>query len=157
MAAGLNRLVALFAAKADEIAVVTGIPDAIAAAAAARVEAFRTESPAALATVDPAATVRALAALLDKLRTSHVAFERASSGWSEADRVSKKQLRWQRQVSFLQITIALVQLGEIDTAVRLPKLTFARRIEEVERVVARMATVHKVVWSFESGPHPVAA
>jgi len=50
-----------------------------------------------------------------------------------------------------------VQLGEIDLAVRLPKLAFARRIEEVERVLARIATAHKVVWSFESGPHPVAA
>jgi hypothetical protein len=157
MAAGLNRLNVLFAAKADEIAVVTGIPEEIATAAAERVQAFRKASPAALAAVDPGGTVRALAALLDRLRTSQVGFERASSGWSDADRLSKKQLRWQRQVSFLQITIALVQLGEIDLAVRLPKLAFARRIEEVERVLARMATVHKVVWSFESGPHPVAA
>jgi hypothetical protein len=157
MSAGLGRLSALFGAKADEIAVVTAIPEAIAAAAAARVQAFRKASPAAMATVDPGATVRELARLLDKLRTAHAGFELASGGWSEADRSSKKQLRWQRQVAFLQITVALAQLGEIDLALRLPKLAFARRIEEVERVVARMATVHKVVWSFESGPHPAAA
>ena len=157
MAAGLGRLAALFTAKADEIAVVTSIPETIAAAAAARVQAFRKSCPAALATVDPGATVRDLAAHLAKLRTAHAAFETAARGWSEADRASKKTLRWQRQVAFLQITIGLVQLGEIDVALRLPKLAFARAIDEVERVLARMASVHKVVWSFESGPHPVAA
>jgi len=157
MAAGLGRLAALFAAKADEIAVVTAIPEAIAAAVAARVQAFRRSSPAALATIDPGATVRALAGQLDQMRTAHTGFERAAGGWSEADRQSKKQLRWQRQVSFLQVTIALAQLGEFELAARLPKMAFARRIEEVQRVLAKMATVHKVVWSFESGPHPVAA
>jgi hypothetical protein len=157
ISAGLGRLSALFAAKADEIAVVTAIPEAIAAAAAARVQAFRKASPAAMATVDPGATVRELAGLLDKLRTAHAGFELASGGWSETDRRSKKELRWQRQVAFLQITIALAQLGEIDLALRLPKLAFARRIEEVQRVLAKMATVHKVVWSFEGGPHPAAA
>jgi hypothetical protein len=157
MEAGLGRLAALMTAKADEIAAVTAIPDAIAAAAAARVQAFRRASPAALATVEPGVTVRELAGQLEKLRTAHTAFETAARGWTDADRQSKKQLRWQRQVAFLQITIGLAQLGEIDLAVRLPKLAFARRIDEVERVLARMVTVHKVVWSFESGPHPVAA
>jgi hypothetical protein len=157
MGAGLGRLAALFAAKADEIAVVTAIPEAIAAAVAARVQAFRKTSPAALATIDPGTTVRALAAQLDRLRTAHAGFERAAGGWSEADRQSKKQLRWQRQVAFLQITIALVQLGEFELGARLPKMAFARRIEEVQRVLAKMASVHKVVWNLESGPHPVAA
>jgi hypothetical protein len=159
MAAGLNRLSALFAAQADEIAVVTAIPDDIAAAVAARVQAFRRASPAALATVDPAATARELAALLQQFRIEHTAFEAASRGWSETDQRNKKQLRWARQVSFLQITIALVQLGEIELAVRLPKWAFARRIDEVERVVSRMATatVQKIDRDMESGPHPVAA
>ena len=54
MAAGFGRLAALYAARADEIAAVTGIPDAVAAATAARIQAFRRATPAALAAVDPA-------------------------------------------------------------------------------------------------------
>ena len=61
-------------------------------------------------------------------------------------------------MTFLQITIALVRLGEIDFAVRLPKLAFARRIDDLERIVAsRAAAVRKPAASMESGPHPVAA
>ena len=84
MAAGLGTLAALFAARADEIAAVTGIPDAIAARAAARIQAFRRATPAALATIDPAATIRELAQLLEQLRTEHTAFEEAARGWSGA-------------------------------------------------------------------------
>ena len=40
----------------------------------------------------------------------------------------------------------------------LPKLAFARRIDDLERIVAsRAAAVRKPVASMESGPHPVAA
>jgi hypothetical protein len=164
MAAGLGRLAPLYAARADEIAAVTAIPDDIAAATAARVQAFHRATPAALATVDPAATVRELADLVERLRVEHTAFEDAARGWSEADRLSKKRLRWVRQVSFLQITIALVRLGEIDVAVRLPKLAFARRLDELDAIVGRAAPVVRRADSggsgssgLQSGPHPVAA
>ena len=158
MAAGLGTLAALFAARADEIAAVTGIPDAIAGRAAARIQAFRRATPAALATVDPAGTIRELAQLGEQLRTEHTAFEEAARGWSADARLAKKDLRRQRQATFLQITIALVRLGEIDFALRLPKLAFARRIDDLERIVAsRAAAVRQPVASMESGPHPVAA
>ena len=139
MAAGLGTLAQLFAAKADEIAAVTGIPDAIAAAVATRIQAFRRSTPAALATVDPPATVRELGKLLDQLRTEHAAFEEAARGWTESDRQAKKQLRQRRQTTFLQVTIALVRLGEIDFALRLPKLPFARRIDDLDRLVTSRA------------------
>jgi len=144
MAAGLGTLAQLFAAKADEIAAVTGIPDAIAAAVAARIEAFRRSTPAALATVDPPSTVRELGKLHEQLRTEHAAFEEAARGWTPADREAKKQLRQRRQTTFLQITIALVRLGEIDFALRLPKLPFARRIDELDRLVTSRAAALRV-------------
>jgi hypothetical protein len=159
MAAGLGTLKTLFAARADEIAVVTGIPDAIAAAVAIRIQEFRAATPAALATIDPATTIRELASLVDQLRADHAAFEEASRGWSEVHRQAKKQLRERRQLAFLQITIALVRLGDIDFALRLPKMAFGRRLDELERVVtsraaaARKAETPKV----EGGPHPAAA
>jgi hypothetical protein len=158
MAAGLGTLATLFAARADEIAAVTGIPDGIAARAAARIQAFRRATPAALATIDPPGTIRELAQLVEQLRTEHMAFEEAARGWSVDARLAKKELRRQRQATFLQITIALVRLGEIDFALRLPKLAFARRIDDLERIVAiRAAAVRQAVASMESGPHPVAA
>ena len=79
MAAGLGRLAPLYAARADEIAAVTAIPDDIAAATAARVQAFHRATPAALATVDPAATVRELAGLLERLRAEHTRVRRGGA------------------------------------------------------------------------------
>jgi hypothetical protein len=159
MAAGLGTLATLFAARADEIAVVTGIPEAVAAAAAARIQAFRRATPAALASVDPTATIRELAQLVEQLRAEHTAFEEAARGWSPDARQAKKQLRRRRQTTFLQITIALVRLGDIDVALRLPKLAFARRIDDLERIVAgRAAAVRRPAAAVEGGdPHIVAA
>jgi hypothetical protein len=166
MAAGLGTLAQLFAARADEIAVVTGIPEAIAAAVAARIQAFRRSTPAALATVDPTATIRELVKLLEQFRSEHAGFEEASRGWTEASRQAKKQLRDQRQTTFLQITIALVRLGEIDFAIRLPKLPFGRRLEELDRLVTARAAairfqlpaaVDADASSDAGGPHPAAA
>lgn len=139
MAAGLGTLAQLFAARADEIAAVTGIPDAIAAAVAERIQAFHRSTPAALATVDPTATIRELDKYVEQLRVEHAAFEEAARGWTASDRAAKKDLRQRRQATFLQVTIALVRLGEIDAALRLPKLPFARRIDDLDRIVATRA------------------
>jgi len=164
LGAGLGTLAQLFAARADEIAAVTGIPEAIAAEVAGRIQAFRRSTPAALATVDPAATVRELVKLLDQLRAENAAFDEVARGWTQSDRQAKKQHRQRRQVTFLQITIALVRLGEIDFALRLPKLPFARRIEDLDRVVTTRAASMRLQPIADSeaaantgGPHPAAA
>jgi hypothetical protein len=157
MAAGLGTLPQLFAARADEIAAVSGIPGPVAAEVASRIQAFRRSNPAALATVDPASTIRELAKLHDQLRTEHAAFEEAARGWTERDRQAKKQLRERRQSTFLQVTIALVRLGEIDFALRLPKLPFARRIEDLDRIVASRAAAIRLQPAPEPEPAPPAA
>jgi hypothetical protein len=150
IAAGLGTLPQLFAAKADEIAAVTGIPEAVAAAVAGRIDAYRRATPAALATVDPAATIRELRKLVDQLRTEHAGFEEAARGWTDGDRQAKKQFRTRRQTTFLQVTIALVRLGEIDFAMRLPKFAFARRIEDLDRLVASRAAAIRLKPAAES-------
>jgi hypothetical protein len=137
MGTGFTKLSALYAARADELAAVTGIPDIVAAATAARIQAFRRATPAALASVDVAATLDDLARLLDTLRDQHAAYEDAARGWSDKDSVSKKQLRRERQLSLLQITIELVRLGEVDLAQRLDKLPFAKKIAEIDRMVSQ--------------------
>jgi hypothetical protein len=139
IAAGLGRLEPLFQARADEAAVVAGLAPDVAAALVARVQAWRRENPAALATPDRMASARELVALVRRLETEHAAFEDAARGWSETSRDAKKRLRRQREVSFLQLTIVLARLGEVDLAIGLEKLAFARRIEELGRLVSRLA------------------
>ena len=117
----------------------TDIPDVVAAATVARIQAFRRATPAALASVDRGATYRELARLLDILRVQHGAFEEVSRGWSDGDKNAKRQRRRERQVSLLQITIELARLGEVDVALRLDKLPFAKKIEEIDRLVSQAA------------------
>jgi hypothetical protein len=136
-AAGLGRLEALLGAEADEIAAVAGIATEVAAAVVQQVQAFRRATPTALATPDPAATAFELRALFEELDAQHRGFEDAARGWSVADRDAKKRLRRDREISFLQITIALARLGEVDLALRLEKVPFAQRIAELERRVNR--------------------
>jgi hypothetical protein len=136
-AAGLGRLDTLVRARPDELAAVAGIAPEIAAATTARVQDFRRATQAALATLDPVATARELAALVQALQADHRAFEEAARGWSEQSRTAKRDLRARRQTTFLQILIALARLGEVDLALRLEKLAFARRLDELERFVTR--------------------
>jgi hypothetical protein len=162
IAAGLGRLEPLFKARADEIAAVAGLAPAVAAAIVARVQAWRRANPAALATPDRNATARELVGLVEELDANHRAFEEASRGWTEADRDAKKRLRRERELTFLQICIVLARLGEVDLALALEKHSFARRLEELGRLVARFppvtaprpeATVHKIDREIPSGAH----
>jgi hypothetical protein len=138
-AAGFGKLSALYAGRADEIAVVSGIDESVAAAIVARVQAFRRATPAGLAAVDTAATLRELTRLVVLARSQHLAFENASRSWAEQDRVGKRQLRRERQLSLLQITIELVRLGEVDLIQRLEKLPFVKKMEEIDELIFRAA------------------
>jgi hypothetical protein len=151
MAAGLGRLDALFRARADEIAAVAGISMEVATLTAACVQAFKRATPAALATPDMASTARELGELYKAFEADHRAFEDAARGWSEGDREAKKRLRRQRELGFLQITIALVRLGEVDLALRLEKCSFARRLEELERLVVRLGPLMRTPTAAPAG------
>ena len=135
--AGLGRLEPLLKARADEVAAVAGLAGEVAAAVVARVQEWKRETPAVLATPDRPATARELVALVRSLSDEHRAFEDAARGWSEGDRKAKKRLRRRREISFLQITIMLARFGEVDLALALEKLSFARRLEELGRLVSR--------------------
>jgi hypothetical protein len=134
---GFGKLSALYAGRADEIAVVSGIDEGVAAAIVTRVQAFRRTTPAGLAAVDTAETLRELTRLVVLARSQHLAFENASRSWSEKDRVGKRQLRRDRQVSLLQITIELARLGEIDLVQHLEKLPFVRKMDEIDGLIGR--------------------
>ncbi|HEY8926953.1 MAG TPA: helix-hairpin-helix domain-containing protein [Polyangia bacterium] len=137
VAAGFGKLRALHAARADEIAAVSGVGPEVAAAIAARVEAFRRTTPAGLASVDQLATLRNLERLRDVLRTQHAAFDAVARGWSEQDQSAKRQARRERQVTFLHVAIDLLRLGEIAFVQKLEKLPFTSKLDELTRFIGR--------------------
>ena len=139
IAAGLGRLEALYQAKGDEIAVVADVPEEVATATAAQVQAFRRATPAALAAPDTGAAVEELGSLVGQLGEDQRAFESAARGWSAADREAKKRTRRKRDLDFARVTIALARLGEVDLALRLPRVPFQRRLEELEALSRRLS------------------
>jgi hypothetical protein len=143
MAAGFGKLSLLFAARADEIAAVTGINDVVAAALATRVQAFRRATAGSLAAVDRVATLGELERLLQTIRTQHAAYDAVARGWEEQDRSAKRQVRRARQLTLLQMTIELVRLGEVGLAERLEKLPFVRKVEEIAQFVSQAVQAEK--------------
>jgi len=141
--AGFGTLPALYAARADQTAAVSGVGPMVAAAIAARVQAFRRTTPAGLGSIDQVATLRNLERLRDALRTQHAAFDAVGRGWAEQDQSAKRQARRERQVTFLQIAIDLVRLGEIAFVQRLEKMPFASKLDELTRFIGQALQTEK--------------
>ncbi len=152
VAAGLGRLETLYAAKAEEIAAVAGVPREVGAAAAECVRAFRQATPAPLAALDWTAAADELRALVEELASSHRAFEAAARGWSASDRETKRRTRRGRDVGFAKVTIVLARLGEVDFALYLQKLPFQRRLDELEGLLGRLTAVAAPALAGEAAP-----
>ena len=152
IAAGLGRLETLYAAKADEIAIVAGVPTEVGAAAAECVRAFRQATPAPLTALDGMSAGDELRALLEELCRAHRAFEDASRGWSASDRETKKRTRRGRDIGFAKVTIVLARLGEVDFALYLQKLPFQRRLDELEGLLGRLTAVAAPAPAGEAAP-----
>jgi hypothetical protein len=134
-AVGLNRLESLFRASAEEIAVVAELPLEVAAAIVGKVEEFRRTTPAGVASTESPVVRRQIEALITSIESQHLAFDRAAQGWSRDNLQNKKRARRDRDVAWLQMKVALARLGEIDFLLRLEKLPFGRRIEDLNRFV----------------------
>jgi hypothetical protein len=134
-AVGLNKLESLFRANAEEIAVVAELPLEVAAAIVGKVEEFRRTTPAGVASTESPIVRRQIEALITGIESQHLAFDRASQGWSRDNLQNKKRARRDRDVAWLQMKVALARLGEIDFLHRLEKLPFGRRIEDLNRFV----------------------
>jgi hypothetical protein len=136
-AAGLGRLDALLAAKADELMTVVGLPPATAAAVVAAAEQFRQSQPAVVAELAPQNAPRegasVLPPLVAALESQHRAYEQAAQGWTEESVADKRRLRRERTGTWLQITVILARLGALDWIERLEPLPFSRKLEELGR------------------------
>jgi hypothetical protein len=136
LAVGLGRLDALMSAKADEVAVVTGIRIELATAIVEQFRAYRANATAAVSAPDPAAELRQLGDLLIMLCIQNDDFTRASSEWTDEAQQRKRALRRQREQTFQQIKVALARLGERDQLQRLERLPFNERISLIDKFLS---------------------
>ena len=130
-AAGLNSLAVLVMARADELAVATGISPRIADRIVEKFQTYRHD----LSTASPDATRArergAIETLVTELAAHHEAFEKASSSWSNEAADEKKRLRTARHKTLMQINVALARLGEVGRLDEIEKLPFARKLERL--------------------------
>jgi hypothetical protein len=132
LAAGLNTLQTLARARADEVAAVAGIPMPLATRVVNALRAERGAAGVSLASADIAEEKKRLQLLVNTLAAEHEAFEKACKGWTEAHREEKRRFRGQRELTFLRIKVSLARLGDLDRIVRLERLPFASKIQELE-------------------------
>jgi hypothetical protein len=137
-AVGLGRLDTLFRATAEEIAVVADLPVPVATAVVAKVQELRRGPEGA---ADVANTRRAVQPLVRSLESIHHSYEKAAAGWSAAAVASKRKHRRDREYAFLQIKVALARAGEVDLVQRIDSMSYARRIDELERYLREAAGV----------------
>jgi hypothetical protein len=135
-AVGLSRLDTLLKATAEEIAVVADLPAPVATAVVAKVQELRRGADGA---ADVANTRRAVQPLVRSLESIQHSYEKAASGWSVTAVTAKRKHRKERELTFLQIKVALARAGEVDLCQRIDTLSYARRIDELERYLREAA------------------
>jgi hypothetical protein len=137
-AVGLSRLEALLHATAEEIAVVSGIREDVAARIVERLRVYR-GAHATISAPDPAQAIRELRELAAELIQQHQGFEQAARGWTDQHRVEKRTRRREREQAFLRVKVALARLGERERIARMERLPYQDRIGELERYLEQMA------------------
>jgi hypothetical protein len=132
-AAGLTSLDLYYRAKPDEIAATTSITLELATRIVELFARYRAGNGAHVGAATLAEEYKQLTSLTAQLRKQHVAFEEASAAWSRDAIARKKELRRTRATTIQQIHVALARLGEVDRVGELEKLSYRRKIEQIER------------------------
>ena len=130
-AAGLTSLETLFAAKADEVAQVAGIPEALAQRICERFQAYRSELQNASPQDARAAERERLAVLTAQLLEQHKGYEEASKSWAPDAKTRKRDLFRGREETWLAISLLLARFGEVDRLQGIEKVPFAQRITQL--------------------------
>jgi hypothetical protein len=130
--AGLGSLDALFLANKEDLAAATGVSARMCELICYKVTRYQQEL---IGLADDAVRCRRLAGVVNALR-DEIAAERSpngSQGWptSEAQRG-----RRQRQLYFLEITVVLAEMGELDLLDRMHKMPFKQRIQILDEYLA---------------------
>jgi hypothetical protein len=141
-AAGLNSLEVIFAARADDIAATTGIPERLAERIVEKVQLYRKELAAAVPDAARSSERERLAQLAKELKRQHLEYEQAAAGWSEDASVKKRYLRGARDETLLQIKVLLARLGEVDRVGLIERLPFQKKIENIEGFLAEASEMY---------------
>ena len=125
--AGLGSLDALFLANKDDLAAATGVSGRMCGLICDKVARHR--QALATLTTDASQFWRGrLAAVTNRLR-DEIEAERSPNGPRALPRSEEQHRRHQRQLYFLEITVILAEIGELNLLSRMHKLSFKRRIE----------------------------
>jgi hypothetical protein len=135
---GLTSLDTLYLAKAQDLAVTTGISSSLSERICAKFLDYRTsleknhEDPTNLGLRGR------LTEMVAELRRQHEGYQHASENeWSNRALASeKREYRQQRQFCVLSINVLLAEIGEIDLVDELEKLSHERRIVRLEEYLA---------------------
>ena len=133
---GLSRFETLIRANVDELVAVSGIRREVATAIVDQLRTYRTGAQAVLSAPDPMTERRQLHDLLIILSLQHDDFCRASSGWTDEARASKRGLRKQREQTYQRIKLSLARLGEREQLASLERLPFGERIATLDRYLS---------------------
>lgn len=135
-AVGLNRLDALLRVNHDDLVMMAGLRQEVAAAIVDQFRTYRATADAAVSTRDPLAERRSLGDLVIMLSILQDDFLRASDDWSAEARARKRALRKEREQTFQRIRVSLVRLGDREQLAKLERLPFNERIAALERYIA---------------------
>ena len=135
--AGVHRLDAFLGAKPAELAEVSGIDVELATRIAEHIQSYRETFQSLLAEPARPAELRRLGELVSRLREQHDGFERASAGWSVADRADKKRLRRERGETVSAIYVSLARIGEVERISVLETLPVERQLAELEEFLRK--------------------
>ncbi|HUJ56878.1 MAG TPA: hypothetical protein VLX92_00140 [Kofleriaceae bacterium] len=138
-AVGLGKLDALLVANAEDVAAVTGLRGELATAIVAQFRSYRATVTATVSAPDATAERQRLHDLLVTMSLQNDDFRRASGGWTEHDKLRKRELRKAREHTFQRIRVALARLGERDQLARLDKLPFDERITMLDKFLSAPA------------------
>ncbi len=148
--AGLLRLAPLLKLGAADLTRTTGLPPAVAEAVVAVLARWQGGLTAPSREIQAAAW-QVLEPLTAQLETVHTSHERATAGWTREQVTARRQLRQDRDRVYMSIKAALASVGELDLMLRLEKLSFARRIDELHRLL-RAGAAAGVLTSGRKGP-----
>jgi hypothetical protein len=131
--AGLTTLRMFYMARPNDVADATGLPLELCERIIQRFRDYKNR----IASIppDPGRTGEneKVEELTEKLKQYNQAFEGNAKSWSSRAAKDKRRLRQQRSDVMLEINVLLARLGEVGLVMRLERLTFQRKVKEIER------------------------
>lgn len=134
--AGLGSLDTLFVANKEDLAVATGVPLKICELICDKVARHRKEIESLPRDAAQSVWRCRLASIVNNLR-EEIEVARVANGSQGYLASEEQRRRHQRQLYFLEITVILAEMGELNLLSRIHTLSFRRRIRTLDEYLAR--------------------